>query len=324
MKKRFARSLRVVGFMALSACSSTQAPPPTNTPPVAAVSKTAEPQVTGYVLSNTEVRDIASATLHRDYQLFISLPPSYQEQPTRRFPVVFVTDANYAFPLIRSIAARVGDHGDGLEDFVLVGLSYAKGDTPAYSRARDYTPTPHGGKDAKSDMPGRAPIYGEAEAYRQFIANEVFPFVAKNYRVDMTHKTFSGHSYGGLLGVHMLLTEPSMFERYIISSPSLWFDDKVMLARERDYAQTHADMPADVFLVIGGYETLNPASKDKRYNHSKDMVRDLQTFETQLKSRRYPGLHVESHVVADEDHLTVYPDSITHGLMWALPSTAAK
>ncbi|WP_266158538.1 alpha/beta hydrolase [Dyella silvatica] len=324
MKQRFVFSLLAICLMALSACSSSQAPAPIHAPPATAATKPTAPPITGYVLSNTEVRDITSSTLHRDYQLFISLPPSYQAQPTRRFPVVFVTDANYAFPLIRSIAARVGDHGDGLEDFVLVGLSYAKGDTPAYSRQRDYTPTPNGGKDAKSDMPGRAPVYGEAEAYRQFIANEVFPFVAKNYRVDMTRKTFSGHSYGALLGVHMLLTEPAMFERYIISSPSLWFDDKVMLAREREYAETHADMPADVFLVIGGYETINRASKDKRYNHSKDMLRDMQTFEAQLKSRHYPGLHVESHIVADEDHLTVYPDSITHGLMWALPPKVSQ
>ncbi|MFC5743120.1 alpha/beta hydrolase [Dyella tabacisoli] len=317
MKERFAFPWLTACFIALSACSAAQAPVPSAQQAV----KPAAPASTGYVLKNTEVRDIASATLHRDYQVFVSLPPSYEEQPTRRFPVVFVTDANYAFPLIRSIATRVGDHGSGLEEFVLVGLSYAKDETPTYSRQRDYTPTPNGptSKDAVSDMPGRSPVYGEAEAYRKFIADEVFPFVAKNYRVDMHRKIFSGHSYGGLLGVQMLLTEPTMFERYIISSPSLWFDNKVMLARERDYAAAHKDMPADVLMMTGGYETINPASKDKRYNHTRDMVRDMQTFEAQLKSRHYPGLHIESQTIADEDHLTVYPDAITHGLLWALP-----
>ena len=49
------------------------------------------------------------------------------------------------------------------------------------------------------------------------------------------------------------------------------------------------------------------------------MVRDLKTFEAQLRSRRYPNLRIQSTVIEDEDHLTVYPAAITRGLMWALP-----
>ena len=36
------------------------------------------------------------------------------------------------------------------------------------------------------------------------------------------------------------------------------------------------------------------------------------TFEARLRSRRYPGLRIESTVIEDEDHLTVYPAAITH------------
>ena len=114
-----------------------------------------------YTLKDTEVRDVHSAILNRDYQIFVALPPSYGQRPEHRYPVLFVTDADYAFPLTRSIGRRVGDHGAGLDEFVLVGLSYAKGDTPVYSRNRDYTPTAAGGLDGKiSDMPGRAPAFG--------------------------------------------------------------------------------------------------------------------------------------------------------------------
>jgi predicted alpha/beta superfamily hydrolase len=48
-------------------------------------------------------------------------------------------------------------------------------------------------------MPGRAPIFGG------HLVNEVFPFVARNYRADMTQKIFAGHSYGSLLGYVLLL-----------------------------------------------------------------------------------------------------------------------
>lgn len=168
-------------------------------------------------------------------------------------------------------------------------------------------------------MPGRPPLYGEAELYRQFIATEVFPLVERNYRVDMHRKIYAGHSYGGLLGAYILLTTPEMFQNYIISSPSIWFDHKAILSRESDYAAKRNDMPAKVYLVVGGYETVNPASHDKRYNHTEDLVQNMHAFENQLKARRYPSLQVTSAVITDEDHLTVFPSAITRGLLWALP-----
>lgn len=271
-----------------------------------------------YVLEDTEVREIRARALHRDYQLFISLPRGYAES-TRRYPVLFVTDANYTFPLIRSIAKRIRNGGEDMEDFILVGLSYAKGETPEYSRRRDYTPTANGDKEAVSDMLSPPPVYGEAEGYRKFIADEVFPMVAQKYRADMKRAIYAGHSFGGLFGLHVLLTEPSMFEKYIIGSPSLWFDRRVAFATERNYAKAHSDLRAKVFLAVASYETLNFSSNDPRYNKTVDMVRDLQAMEHVLASRGYKSLEVTSIVIPDEDHLTVFPALITRGLKWALP-----
>ena len=271
-----------------------------------------------YTLDDTEVREIRARALHRDYQLFISLPRGYAES-TRRYPVLFVTDANYAFPLIRSIAKRIRNGGEDMEDFILVGLSYAKGETPEYSRRRDYTPTANGDKEAVSDMLSAPPVYGEAEVYRKFIAEEVFPLVQKKYRADMKRAIYAGHSYGGLFGLHVLFTAPSMFEKYIIGSPSLWFDRRVAFATERSYAKAHSDLPAKVFMAVASYETLNFSSDDPRYNKTVDMVRDLQAMEHVLASRGYKSLDVTSIVIPDEDHLTVFPAVITRGLKWALP-----
>src|SRR3569623_1061776 len=274
----------------------------------------------GYVIPDTEVRDIHSEVLGRDYQVYVALPLSYATEPTRKYPVLFVTDATYAFPLIRAISRRVGDHGKGLEDFVLVGLSYANSDTPEYSRRRDYTPSAHGDADSVSDMPGRKPAYGEADAYARFIEAEVFPVVAAHYRLDMQRKIFAGHSFGGLLGAQILLSKPAMFEQYILSSPSLWFDGKLMFQRERSYAQAHKDLPADVYFFVGGYEAVDPTHKNPRYNVSRDMVKDTLAFERALKSHHYPSLKTQSKVLDDEDLLCVMPPGITRGLQWALPA----
>jgi predicted alpha/beta superfamily hydrolase len=304
--------------IALAACSPTTIP--ASTPAILPeASPAVVPAVQPYRLEHTEVREITSKSLGRTYEVLVSLPDSYEANASHRFPVLFVTDANYAFPLVRSLAARVGSHGAGLEDFVLVGLSYAKGDTPEFSRRRDYTPTPRADFDGSSDMPGRKPEFGQSAAYRDFIANEVFPLVAGHYRVDMDRRIFAGHSYGALLGAYILVTQPEMFQRYILSSPSLWFDDKALLAKEIEYAKGHQDMVAEVFLTVGEFETIAPTPGDERYNTEDDLVGDMQLLQRRLEARNYPGLRIQSQVLVGEDHLSGNPVAFTRGLKWALP-----
>ncbi|QWT19466.1 hypothetical protein KPL74_17175 [Bacillus sp. NP157] len=272
-----------------------------------------------YSLEDTEVRSVHAGKLGRDYQVFVSLPPDYNEHPDRKYPVMFVTDANYAFPLIRSIARRLGEHGDGTEDFILVGLSYAVGDTPVYSRRRDYTPTDRGPNGLTSDMPGRPVVHGQAEGYREFIKDDVFPLVAGAYRADMSRAIYVGHSYGGLLGWDILIHDPGMFSRYILGSPSLQFDRGVEFARMHEALAARKDLPANVLVVLGGFETLSRDKSDHRFNTGVDMVGDNKRFVAELQAKHYPGLHVELQTVPGEDHLTVFPTIITRGIVWALP-----
>jgi predicted alpha/beta superfamily hydrolase len=265
-----------------------------------------------YQLDNTEVREVHAQALKRDYQVYVALPDSYRASG-RRYPVVFVTDANYGFPVVRNIAQRLAKHA-GMEEVIVVGLSYAKGDGGVYSRRRDYTPTVPRTYSVRPDESGRAPAFGEAEAYARFVTAEVFPLVAANYRADMRRKVFVGHSYGSLLGLQLLLTSPDAFEYYILGSPSLWYDGGVMFEREKDYAARHKDMRASVFFGIGGRETLAPGRKRSRREDDADMVADLRDFSSALKSRRYPGLETRLKVFADEDHASVFPLVLTHGL----------
>lgn len=148
----------------------------------------------------------------------------------RRYPVLYVTDADYAFPLIRAIANRVDRHGVGLQDFILIGLSYAKGENGAVSRNRDYTP---GGAGVRPSPERASGEYGQAAAYLQFLRDEALPVLERRYRIDPAKRIFVGHSYGALLGLHVLFTQPGLFSHYILGSPSLWFDRHQAFVTER-------------------------------------------------------------------------------------------
>jgi len=274
----------------------------------------AEEQFPAYELPNTQVHQLPAQKNGRQYEVWVDLPASY-DSATKPLPVVFVTDANYAFPLVRSIRNRLGAGGQNIEDFVLVGLSYAKGDSPTDSRSLDYTPIP---VSAQQKTAGNfsAKAYGGGALYADYLRTQVIPFVLKNYRVDAKRKVFVGHSYGGLLGAQILLTQPDTFDTYILSSPSLWFSDKYMLKLAGQVTAEKTDLPATVQLYAAEYEQIKPGP---RYASKVSIVADMQLFEQQLKKPGYARLRIHSQVIADEDHLSVFPSMISRALVKLLP-----
>lgn len=302
----------MVLLVALCACvPQGQEPPVERVPPSnpAPVAQTPPP----VALADTQALSIRDAQAGRDYPVWIGLPASYAKEPQRRYPVLYVTDALYSFPLVRSIRNLVGQQGVNIEDFILVGLPPQTGLTSKQSRSRDYTPT----MPVRHD-PGdySAEVYGEAAHYRDFLADQVFPQVESRYRIDSGRRIYAGHSLGGLFGAYVLLTRPEMFGTYILSSPSLWYDAHVMDRIEADYAAGHRDLPASVLLSTGQYETQGP---QPRYFKRNDMVGDNARFAATLKARGYPGLRVETTVIDGEDHFTVYPTVMTRALLRVLP-----
>jgi len=273
------------------------------------------PTPPAYQIPNTIVHELPSRTTPHRYQVWIDLPASYATSD-RKYPVVFVTDPQYAFTLVHGIRHLLGRRGQNIEDFILVGLSLAEGDEPADSRSRDYTPTNPLGKPGRDPDLYGAKSYGGAAAYRDYVQTEVFRLVGSTYRADMNRTTFLGHSYGSLFGAYTLLTKPEMFQNYILGSPSFWFDQKAILKLEEQYSREHRDLKARVMLYAGSYETVRPGP---RYYRKNDLVKDLLQFEESLKRRRYAGLRIGSQIVAGEDHYTVFPTVIGRGLLWALP-----
>ena len=160
-------------------------------------------------------------------------------------------------------------------------------------------------------------VHGQGPAYQTYLKTEVLPFIENRFRADSTRRILLGHSYGGLLGAQILFTDPTLFHGYILGSPSFWFDRHHIMTMEAAYARSHSDLPADVFMYIGGYEAPGPSPRNST---TSDMVGDVRTMERVLKAHAYPGLTVRSVVLEGEDHLTVAPVGFTRALMAVLPA----
>lgn len=247
----------------------------------------------------------------RDYPVWVDLPRSYQQQ-AKPLPVLVVTDAPYAFPLIKSIRTRVGQNGRNIADFILVGIGYPAGEAPADSRSRDYTPS---NVKARAALPGESyssPVYGNAAAFAGFVATQVMPQLAQRYQFS-GQRIYLGHSYGALLGAKLLLQQPGMFTHYVLSSPSLWFD-RYRWRKQLPALLAQQTKKASVSLYVGGYEQ---PGNTPRHNQQTNMVVDMQQFAALLDKHGFAVKRAQ--VIADEDHLTVYPRMVTDLLLNELP-----
>ncbi|MCA9712863.1 MAG: alpha/beta hydrolase, partial [Myxococcales bacterium] len=97
---------------------------------------------------------------------------------------------------------------------------------------------------------------GGADAFLDFIATELQPLVEANYPADPDDATIVGASLGGTFATYALFERPELFERYVIVSPGLNWDDAMLMDLEAEYAANHEDLSARVFLAAGGLEEL--------------------------------------------------------------------
>lgn len=255
--------------------------------------------LTPYSIERTQVIDIHSVVLGRHYQLFVKLPRSY-EASNKLFPVLFLNDAGYAFPLVSSLERQMTGAGI-VDDFIIIGISYSVGDSAGLSRTRDYTPT-YSPNEANSHSYAARQASGHADDYLKFISDEIFPLVENNFRVDMSAKTLAGHSYGGLFAAYVLGVDATVFDNYIISDPSLWYDDKAVF----DLMKNEPSSNTNVLIVAA-----NPNPEDD--SDFLGMIGNTRMLKQKLENNS--GADAVQLLIFDEEiHETIFPIAISHGM----------
>ena len=102
--------------------------------------------------------------------------------------------------------------------------------------------------------------------------------------------------------------QPETFNRYLIASPSIWYDSSVVFKYAQDYARTHHDLPARLYLSAGGKEESEAA-----FTRMETNVKRLYEL---LYNSHYPTLHIQTHVLEGETHFSVFPAALNHGLRY--------
>ncbi|MEM7537909.1 MAG: alpha/beta hydrolase-fold protein [Chloroflexota bacterium] len=161
--------------------------------------------------------EIFSAIFDMARRIQIYLPPSYHEQPTQHYSVLYMHYGQYIFDApkhngeswqVHRVIEQLLD-ADQIEEFIVVGI-VAERET-AQSDYSHYTPALPGGQLG-------------GISYESFILQELKPFIDKTYRTlrDYTNTVMIGACQGAVATYNMAERHPTVFGKIGLISPSVY------------------------------------------------------------------------------------------------------
>jgi len=175
---------------------------------------------------------IHSTLMDEDRDYWISLPASYSDSldSWRTYPVLFLTDGEAYLPAVSGIVHFLSSESVytfQIPELIIVGLTHP-------NRIRDLSPT-----HSLIGQDGQEKAYfaetGGGEIFLEFIHEELIPHIDETYRTQ-PFRILMGHSSGGLLALHDLVSDRPSFSAHIAIDPSLWWDDRATLRQAEDLA----------------------------------------------------------------------------------------
>ncbi len=161
-----------------------------------------------------------SPQLGNSRTLRVYLPPSYQENPLKRYPVLYMHDGQNLFDASTSAFGtewRVDEtintqvRNGQMDEVIVIGVYNTA------NRIWEYTPC------CDDDYGG-----GGANAYERFLIDTVKPYVDQTYRTlpGKASTAIMGSSLGGLVSCYVARRNPAVFSKAGCMSSSFWWDDE--------------------------------------------------------------------------------------------------
>jgi predicted alpha/beta superfamily hydrolase len=147
---------------------------------------------------------VSSPRLNENREITVGLPPSYEKNPNKKYPLLVLLDGDYLFDPFQG-ALNYGAYWDDLPEMIIVGISQNKNNERNVDCAVDET----------TGLPAES-----GEKFFEFISMGVIPYMEKKYRVA-PFKVIAGHdTTAGFLNFYLYKDQP-LFDGYISLSPEL-------------------------------------------------------------------------------------------------------
>jgi predicted alpha/beta superfamily hydrolase len=231
---------------------------------------------------------IKSQVLGEERTVLVRVPAGYARGDAR-FPVLYMTDGD-AHIQHTSATVQFLARNNRMPEMIVVGVTNT-------DRTRDLTPT------RVEQLPGnpnaRFPTSGGADKFLKFFETELIPHIESKYRT-LPFRALAGHSLGGLFAVHAMTSKPELFNSYIAVSPSLQWDNFVMIDRAKEFFKNRKEYERTLFASLG--------------NEPGDIGDAYGMFREALQKQQVKGFVWEAARYDDEDHGSVVMRSHYAGL----------
>lgn len=248
------------------------------------------------ILPRSFTHVVESRAVGDRFHVLVTLPEGYAEDEAG-YPVLYVLDAEKSFGLASDVVDWL-TWAREIPPVIVVGISYGLDPVEWWQkRSRDLTPT----LDSLGPY-GRWPHSGGADAFRVALRAEVMPLVEERYRTS-GERALAGLSFGGLFGAYDLLQGQPLFDRYLLVSPALAWDDELVLELERAHADAGRALGGRVYTAVGSEDRPN-------------ILEPWERLDIRLRARGEGTFAYRSEVLAGESHVSALPAALARGLKW--------
>jgi len=251
-----------------------------------------------------EMHSIHSEVLGEERPYWIYLPPSYSDTTyaTLQYPVLYLLDGDWHFHSASGVVRHLSGRFQ-IPEMIIVAL-------PNTNRTRDLSPT-HSMVWATGEDRPLLMDSGGADAFLEFIRDELFPEIESTYRTQ-PYRILVGHSLAGLFTLHALLDAPEMFQAYVAIDPALWWDDQLLVRRADRMISEGQQLVGSVYISLANEPDLG-RFEEIRYPAGA-IFEPGQAFAGLLGSEASAGFRPKLEYFEAEDHNSVTLLSFYNGL----------
>lgn len=239
-----------------------------------------------------QVYELQSKVLDEKRTLNIYLPEGYNANDSIKYPVIYLLDGSADEDFIHIVGLVQFNSFEWINRVpksIVVGIANV-------DRRRDFTYPTTIEADRK-----RYPTTGHSDKFIAFLATELEPFIEKTFKTTQS-KTIIGESLGGLLATEILFKNPTLFSKYIIVSPSLWWDNGSLLNVKPELDSSFRQ-PTDIYIGVGK-EGVTPTAIPRV------MEVDANVLAEKIKATRSSAIRVLFDYLPQEDHATIMHQAV--------------
>jgi predicted alpha/beta superfamily hydrolase len=240
-----------------------------------------------------ETIELQSKLLNEKRTLNIYLPEGYNPKDSIKYPVIYLLDGSADEDFIHIVGLVQYNSFEWINivpKSIVVGIA-------TVDRRRDFTFPTTIEVDKKT-----YPTAGHSDKFISFLETELQPFIETKYKTTQT-KTIIGQSLGGLLETEILLKKPTLFTKYIIISPSLWWDNGSLLNQNAEILNENFKQPTEIYIGVGK-EGLTPTEIPRVMEVDANLLAD------KIKSTKSKSVNVLFDYLPQEDHSTIMHQAV--------------